>query len=404
MSKKHFNSALVLFCMLAVQGFTDNPVAPDNNSRSSQNASPIGSSEKQTATPNSTATPQKAPVAADKQTAAPNSTSTPQKAPVAADKQTAAPNSTATPQKAPVAADKQTAAPNSTAIPQKAPVAADKQTASPNSTATPQKAPVAADKQTASPNSTATPQKAPVAADKQTAAPNSTATPQKAPVAADKQTAAPSNEVFLSDTAGSQEPQSDKYSNNQPPTTSSSTRSSKRNDYRSLLEFKAGYFFFGDSKMREIYDQGGLDLQLCASVPVWRWLQVYASVEYLEKHGRSLKGHEKTRIWEIPLSLGLEAVARFCNSFQYYFTIGPRYFFVHQHTRSHFVDKSLSQNGLGGFVNTGFRYFPNKHFFVDVFGEYSYCRLHFHPHKEHVYGESAQVGGFTFGGGIGYAF
>ncbi len=372
MALRWFNSALALVCVLVMQAFAEN-----QTSASSSAAKDPGSSS-------------------DKQQVVGS--------PTPASSQVAAPNNTADSQKTPVAVDKQTAAPNSTATPQKAPVVADKQTTAPNSTATPQKAPVAADKQTTAPNSAAIPQKAPVAADKQTAAPNSTATPQKAPVAADKQTVAPSNEVFLSDTAGSQESQSDKYANNQPPTTTSPARSSKRNDYRSLLEFKAGYFFFGDSKMRKIYNQGGLDLQLCGSVPVWRWLQVYASVEYLEKHGRSLKGHEKTRIWEIPLSLGLEAVAKFCNSFQYYFTIGPRYFFVHQHTRSHFVDKSLSENGLGGFVNTGFRYFSSKHFFFDVFGEYSYCRLHFHPHKKHVQGESAQVGGFTFGGGVGYAF
>ncbi len=186
---------------------------------------------------------------------------------------------------------------------------------------------------------------------------------------------------------------------------SSAQRSSRKtNDYRSILEFKAGYFFFTDDKMRKVFDQGGLDLQLCWSTPLWRWLQIYGSVEYLEKRGSSIHAHQKTRFWEIPISLGLEAVAKITKKFQYYFTIGPRYIFVHVHNRSHYVDKTLNENGWGGFANTGFHYFPNEYLVIDIFGEYSYARMHFHAHKKHVYGESRQVGGLVFGGGLGYVF
>lgn len=71
-----------------------------------------------------------------------------------------------------------------------------------------------------------------------------------------------------------------------------------------VLEVKGGYFFFSDAKMRKIYDRGGLDLQLSGSYPLRRWVQIYGSVEYLERHGKSLEGDQKARIWEIPLSLG----------------------------------------------------------------------------------------------------
>jgi hypothetical protein len=64
----------------------------------------------------------------------------------------------------------------------------------------------------------------------------------------------------------------------------------------------------------------------------------------------------------------------------------------------------MRQNGLGGFVNTGFLFFPTKHFFIDVFGEYSYVKLRFHHSKSNVYTRRTQVGGYTFGGGLGYAF
>jgi len=184
----------------------------------------------------------------------------------------------------------------------------------------------------------------------------------------------------------------------------SQAESPNKNDYRSLLEFKAGYFFFANSKMRRVYNHGGLDVQLSGVTPVWRWLHIYGSVEYLQKHGKSLHGHQKTNIWEVPLSLGLQAVGKIGKITQYYFTIGPRYVFAHVHNKSHFVDKSLNDNGIGGFANAGFRFFQTQHFFWDIFGEYSYCRLHFHPHKKNVYRGESQVGGFVFGGGIGYAF
>ena len=171
-----------------------------------------------------------------------------------------------------------------------------------------------------------------------------------------------------------------------------------------LLEVKGGYFLFSDSKMRKIYDRGGIDVQLSTSCPIWKWLQMYASIEYMQIEGRTLGGHEKTKIWEVPLSLGLQPVAVISPTVHYYLTIGPRYFFVHQHNYSHYLSKNVGNNGLGGFVNTGFYFFPCKHLLLDVFGEYSYKRMHFHSHKSHVYGEKTQVGGFVFGLGIGCVF
>lgn len=173
----------------------------------------------------------------------------------------------------------------------------------------------------------------------------------------------------------------------------------------SLLEAKAGYFFFSDDKMRKVFNAGGWDVQLCGSFPLSRWLQLYGSIEYLERHGKSLQDHQRTSIREIPLSLGLKPVVKISEGVQYYFTFGPRYFFVHTHSHSSFMDKNLNSNGLGGFVNTGFNFFPwNGALLIDVFGEYSYKRLHFHPHKANTQGRTVQVGGFCFGFGLGRAF
>lgn len=175
-------------------------------------------------------------------------------------------------------------------------------------------------------------------------------------------------------------------------------------EWRSGLEAKVGYFFFSNSKMRKVFDQGGIDIQLSGFYPLDSWLQIYGSVEYLERSGRSLGYHQKTKIWETPLSLGLKITTPVCENIQGYFTLGPRYFFVCVHNNSSFVSKRMKKNGCGGFANIGFNYNLCNNLLIDFFGEYSYGRLHFHSSKKNSYGQTMQVGGFTFGAGLSYLF
>ncbi len=179
--------------------------------------------------------------------------------------------------------------------------------------------------------------------------------------------------------------------------------------FQPLFEVKTGYFFFSNSKMRKVYDRGGLDIQLCASYPLWnltsRWtLNAYGAVEYFHRSGKSINGDQKTSLWSVPINIGLKPVYAINANRQYYFAIGPRYFYIHQHNRSSYVYKDKSKNDLGFFVNTGFNYVLCDHLVIDIFGEYSYAKVHFHGGKSRVYTKSIQIGGFTFGGGIGYEF
>lgn len=176
-----------------------------------------------------------------------------------------------------------------------------------------------------------------------------------------------------------------------------------------LLEIKAGYFLFSDSKMRKVYDRGGLDIQLCASYPLWNlssgWgLNAYGAVEYFQRSGKSINGGQKTSLWSVPVNIGIRPVYAINNNMQYYFTVGPRFFSIHQHNHSSYVYKNRSKNHLGFFVNTGFNYVLRDHFIFDLFGEYSYGEIHFHRGNSRVYTRNTQIGGFTFGGGLGCEF
>jgi len=176
-----------------------------------------------------------------------------------------------------------------------------------------------------------------------------------------------------------------------------------------LIEVKGGYFRFSSSKIRQIYDTGGLDVQLCASYPFQninsRWtLNTYGAVEYFHRSGKSINGNEKTELWSIPINIGLKPVYSINSNTQYYFAIGPRYLYIHQHNDSPYVYKNKSGNGFGIFVNTGFNYAPWDHFVIDIFGEYSYAKINSHSGRAGVYATSMQIGGLTLGGGLGYEF
>jgi hypothetical protein len=170
------------------------------------------------------------------------------------------------------------------------------------------------------------------------------------------------------------------------------------------IEAKAGYFFFAASPMTDIYNQGGLDVQLAVAYPIWRGLQIYGSVEYLQKSGHSQLIGEATSIWQIPVNIGLKPVFTICEGAMWYFTLGPRYFYVNQNNSSNFVPKNVGKSGCGLFVNTGFNFILWKHCLIDFFGEYSYAKVQFQTSMSNVYTQETQLSGFTFGGGLGYAF
>lgn len=177
----------------------------------------------------------------------------------------------------------------------------------------------------------------------------------------------------------------------------------------SMVEAKGGYFFFANSKMREVYDNGGWDIQLSSSIPFWRSskrfnLNAYASVEFLRCSGHSTQENYKTYVWELPVNIGIKPTVLLSKWVQYYFALGPRYFFIRQHNSSPYVDKHRSRNGVGLFLNTGFNFILFKRLVIDVFGEYSYAKTHFHSSALNVYTRNIEVGGFTFGAGLGYCF
>jgi hypothetical protein len=172
-----------------------------------------------------------------------------------------------------------------------------------------------------------------------------------------------------------------------------------------LLEGKAGYFFFSSSKMRQVYPNGGIDAQLALSGRLWKWISLYGSVEYIEKKGHSLNDHQYTSIQMVPLSFGVKPTFSLGKALDYYLNVGPRYFILHQHNKSNYVDTKVNESGLGCFVGTGFYIHLNRRLILDTYGEWSYFKRQFTGNdKTNVISRDIDLGGFAFGGGLGYSF
>lgn len=178
---------------------------------------------------------------------------------------------------------------------------------------------------------------------------------------------------------------------------------------RSLLEIKGGYFFFSNKEMRNIYKNGGGAVEISGSASLFSWsecyaLDLYTSVGYLTRSGSSINGEQKTKLWQVPVNIGLRPIFAIAPNCQYYLGVGPTFFYVHQHNDSDYVPRNQGKSGVGFFVNTGFCYKFHSAISFDIFGEYFYGETHFHDKKPFYYSQTIQTGGFVVGAGLGYAF
>ncbi len=170
------------------------------------------------------------------------------------------------------------------------------------------------------------------------------------------------------------------------------------------LEIKPGYFFFSNHTLREIY-HGGFEIQGSVSYPLCGMIALYGSLGYLRVRGKSLGGNQKTSISQVPLDVGARAIADLGECVKGYLSIGPRYFYFHQHNDSTYVNRNIRRNGLGFFINGGCNFIKNDCFLLGFFGEYAFEQKSFTSMIPNVYGrQDVQIGGFTFGASVGFVF
>lgn len=170
------------------------------------------------------------------------------------------------------------------------------------------------------------------------------------------------------------------------------------------LEAKAAYFIFSNNKMREIYDNGGYQLQLSGSYPLIDIWHLYGSVGFIGASGKSLHFKEKTKFYQIPIDIGIKPILNIASCLNWTMAFGPRFFYAHQRNHSEFVPKNVRKSNVGMFVNTGIDFTPARNCHFTLFGEYSYQPIHPSSSKHGTHSRTIQVGGFSLGAGFGYTF
>ncbi len=170
-----------------------------------------------------------------------------------------------------------------------------------------------------------------------------------------------------------------------------------------LLEGKAGYFFPQNHKFRKIYGSGliyGAEL----SVQAWKWLYPWASASYFSKTGHSFDVSYSTRVTFVPVGVGLKGIYTTRNV-DFYLGAGLLATYLHTHDHSCFVIQRQSKWGVGAIAKAGLLFNLRKHIFLDIFGDYSWTKIHFHNTRNGtVIPQTANLSGFSVGAGLGGRF
>ncbi|MGZ6250841.1 MAG: hypothetical protein ACXWL2_02330 [Candidatus Chromulinivorax sp.] len=176
-------------------------------------------------------------------------------------------------------------------------------------------------------------------------------------------------------------------------------------DLAPWLQVKPSYFFCVSSPMNDIYNHGGFQIQTSSSIPFSDYVDLYASFGYRQLSGHALNSLEETTLSVLPFDIGLKPVINFGEHYNYFFAIGPRFFYFTQVNNSSYVNHQVNRAGLGFFINTGLNTEFENGVLLGIFGEYSYENKFVSLSTRNVLSNSSiQLGGLAFGLSFGYAF
>ena len=168
-----------------------------------------------------------------------------------------------------------------------------------------------------------------------------------------------------------------------------------------LLEGKAGYFYPTDSTIRGIIGEGGV-YSLEGNFSLSDCLYGFVSGGYFYKSGQSTLTDSKTKVTLVPLNFGLKYFYR-CFCLKPYLGFGLNVSYLHTENDSPFVIHTRTKWDAGFIAKGGFLYDITRCFFLDVFVDYTYLKMHFKS-GDGVIGRDADLSSVAVGGGLGYRF
>jgi hypothetical protein len=158
-----------------------------------------------------------------------------------------------------------------------------------------------------------------------------------------------------------------------------------------ILEIKAGYFTPSDRAFKDIYG-AGMTYGAEASIVLWRSIEMWLGGRYYQKMGKLSFTREDTELSIIPLGGGLQyRLSR--GRLSFYVGAGLSYYLYKESS----LIGEAKKGGLGYGAKVGGCLHVIKGLLVEIFGEYSYCRMN--PADFEI-----NIGGIEAGLGLGYRF
>lgn len=167
-------------------------------------------------------------------------------------------------------------------------------------------------------------------------------------------------------------------------------------DLKNSIQIRADAFFPSSHRFREIYGSVGPSYEVQASRKINSFIDGWVNFDWFYKSGHGKGCHTKTHINVANGSFGINFVYQFSKPVGIYLGLGPTFGGVWLKNESHCGHERVSKFAFGGVVKSGFTFSLSKHFFLDLFADYFYERVHFEHH--------VNIGGFRTGLGLGYKF
>ncbi len=179
-----------------------------------------------------------------------------------------------------------------------------------------------------------------------------------------------------------------------------------------LTESKISGFHPWSDDLREIYGDTWPNYQLELNYHLWRYLYGWGSIGYIQKHGRSLGSslcsHQPTTIRLAPGTLGIKLFSssvallpRWNDQIDFYLGVGARYFSLEIKNDSNFVSRGVSKRGWGSAFTGGVLFRLSKRWVFDTFVDLSFKRMDFTQTTPYIQRHNIDVGGISFGIGMG---
>ena len=195
-----------------------------------------------------------------------------------------------------------------------------------------------------------------------------------------------------------------------PPPPCPSTRCRPQCKYeRWMFQIRGAAYLSLRKQFRDVYGTASPTLEVEGSYSVWKSatcpqdrLLVWANAGWTPKTGRTQGFGYRTKLDLIPFSIGVEYHVNIMDHFGFYVGIGPSYSLLRVKNSDGFTTTHHNREQFGFTTKTGLRWIFTRHFFLDVFGDYSYTP--FRNIHDSIQNLNGNFSAFNVGAGLGVNF